>query len=268
MCACVRWNNTKKKKNSQQLDLFLGEKRDLACWKQLLWRLNERAASTETLQGQDLTVALCQTSGRNTKCSLETQWRWRDLRRFTHLIVRPEWRSSPRRQVWLTSEAEARLKEKKSQTNEINKKKPRENRRKKHASTPANGVATSGIKKHTSTISWFVWSGRGGSRADTVEERACQLQSLSHIGFLRAEEVKPRGRGAATRTQLLCPHFVVVYGCVSGGYSRVSLPDFSPLPRSVGRSVCVGSLECGPTRQLQSRLRSRGAFKRASEKEI
>lgn len=127
MCVCVRWNNTtpqkKQPKNSQQLDLFLGEKRDLTCWKQLLWRLNERAASTETLQGQDLTVALCQTSGRNTKCSLETQWRWRDLRRFTHLIVRPEWRSSPRRQVWLTSEAEARIEEKKSQTNEINKKK-------------------------------------------------------------------------------------------------------------------------------------------------
>ena len=154
---------------------------------------------------------------------------------------------------------------KKSQTNEINKKKkPRENRRKKHASTPANGVATSGRKKHTSTISWFVWSGRGGSRADTVEERACQLQSLSHIGFLRAEEVKPRGRGAATTPQLLLSHFLVIYGCVSGDYDRVSLPDFSPLPRS----VCVGSLECGPTRQLQSRLRSRGAFMCASEKEI
>lgn len=112
---------------------------DSMCRKQPLRRLNQLGSPWGDVTGSGLNSRLCQTSGRNTKCSLETQWRWRDLSRFTHLIVRPEWRSSPRRQVWLTSELKPGFK---SQTTGIkNREKPAE----KHASTPANGVATSGI---------------------------------------------------------------------------------------------------------------------------
>lgn len=54
---------------------------------------------------------------------------------------------------------------------------------KKQESTPANGVATSSIKKHTSAISWFVGAGGRRARADTVAERACQLEFYPTIGF-------------------------------------------------------------------------------------
>lgn len=129
---------------------------------------------------------LCESS-RNTKCSLETQWRWRDLSRFTNLIVRPERRSSPRRQLSPTSEAKPGFK---SPTSRI------KTRGEKGASTPANGVATSGMKKHTSTISWLCAAGEeeGGSRYSSGAGLSTPI-TLPHR-FLQAQE----GGGETTRT--------------------------------------------------------------------
>lgn len=62
--------------------------------------------------GSDETVGSWETSGRVRKRSLETQSRWRDLSRFTHLIVRPQWRSAPRSEVWTTFRTEIRLQSK------------------------------------------------------------------------------------------------------------------------------------------------------------
>lgn len=67
----------------------------------------------------------------------------------------------------------------KSQTSEI---KTREKQAEKRASTPANGVATSGDKEAHLDDFLVVWSGRGGGRTYS-SAAACQLQSLSHIGF-------------------------------------------------------------------------------------
>ena len=131
--------------------------------------------------------------------SLLTQWRWRDFSRCTHLIVRPEWSSSPRRQVSLTSELRSGFR---SHSSTVTKRETQPGGGEgdaKSASTPADGAASSGIKKqHTSTISWLCGAGEeeeeeeGG--VDTVVERACQLRSLYPTVFLPA-----RGRGRWSR---------------------------------------------------------------------
>lgn len=75
-------------------------------------------------------------------------------------------------------------------------------------------------------------------------------------GFGRSEAEAPRSR---TKVRLLFSHFVLV--------SAARLVEIKAAARllSLGRRLRVASLECGPARELQSRLRSRGAF-RASRK--
>lgn len=78
---------------------------------------------------------------------------------LTHLIVRPEWSLSPRRQVCPTSELRPG---KESHTGGVWKKK---NTHQTKASewrciyTRRRGRASSGIEKHTSTISWLCGAG-------------------------------------------------------------------------------------------------------------
>lgn len=90
-----------------------------------------------------------------------------------------------------------------------------------------------------------MWSGRGGGgggRVDTVVERACQLQSLSHIGFYeqkRGEAEEERGNGETTTSPLtlgagLPLSFWRLNPCVCAGLSSVPT-----LGRSVGLSVQI-----------------------------
>lgn len=116
------------------------------------------------------------------------------MSRFTHLIVHQR-RSAPRRQVRPTSTARLGFTAKVFQVQKKKKNKRKKRSPRKHASTPANGVASSGIKKHTSTISWFVRS--GGRRQGSGAERARPLESLSHVRLLHTRLGKPSEAGHA-----------------------------------------------------------------------
>lgn len=181
------------------------------------------------------------------KVLAETQWRWRDLSRFTHLIVRPEWRSSPRRQLWLTSGVKPGLK---SQTSRIKIiyiyiyfKNLGKKEGKKTASTPANGVATSGIKEAHLDDFLVVCVEREGRRrrrrrrrGDTVVKRACQLQSLSHSGFYHLKRWNENRRDYAKNwtSPLTLSTALALCFWTPKPYAGARLFSF---PRSLGRTV-------------------------------
>lgn len=128
---------------------------------------------------------------------------------FTHLIVRPEWRSSPRREVWPTSELKPGYKSQSSEKGNKNKTGERRIYTRKWGSHYWDKEA------HLDDF-LVVWSGRGGGGGErrggggggeyTVVERACQLQSLSHIWFLRQKKKWRRRNSATPKPKVLPSH--------------------------------------------------------------
>lgn len=114
---------------------------------------------------------------------------------------------------------------------------------KKTASTPANGVATSGIKEAHLDDFLVVCVEREGRRrrrrrrrGDTVVKRACQLQSLSHSGFYHLKRWNENRRDYAKNwtSPLTLSAALALCFWTPKPYAGARLFSF---PRSLGRTV-------------------------------